>query len=109
MEKLSRQVSRRRSIRSHYSSYDKLPLLPHRERYYAPLKGLSSLSASLTLISTLVGAGYIALPYAAYHISYTLAIIMFIAMLIQVKYSCNLYLVCVDLADGLHTLSEISY
>lgn len=59
-----------------------MPFLPHKEKYYAPERGLSALSAALTLISTLVGAGLLSLPYAAYQMNYTLSGLMAILLLI---------------------------
>jgi len=63
--------------------------------------GLSVFHASLAFLSTIVGGGIVSLPYAFFHASISVSIIMSIVFAVLTLYSCYLYLQAKDLTGNL--------
>ena len=54
-------------------------------------------SAALALLSSLVGAGIVGLPYTFYHSGLAFGIVLTIIFALQVQSSCSLYFKAKDL------------
>lgn len=72
-------------------------------------EGLGYFTASLALVSTMIGAGIVGVPYGYQKTGFGLGFIINIVLMVLTCFSCYLYLKCKDLTGGLDSFSEIGY
>jgi amino acid permease len=77
---------------------------------FAQDHGLTTFTAVLAILSTIIGGGIVSIPYSFISFGIPLALLLNILAVIMTKYSSLLYLACKDIVpDKPESLYEIGY